>query len=99
MIGITIGKFASRKLASHKLGAKLLLTVLLAAGAVQSQTQTLTMDQAAAIARERHGGKVVSVQPAERDGRPAYSVRILQRSGKVVTVIIDAEQRREQADE
>ena len=85
MIGTTIPKRRRQ----------LLLALLLTAGVVQAQT--LTMDQAAAIARERHGGKVVSVQPTERDGEKAYAVRILQRSGKVITVIIDAEQRPDKA--
>ncbi len=52
-------------------------------------TDSLTIDEAIAIAEQRHGGKVVNAQPIDSDGRSGYQIRILQRDGKVVTVLVN----------
>ncbi|MBT4523269.1 MAG: hypothetical protein HOC23_24975 [Halieaceae bacterium] len=51
---------------------------------IAKQQQTMTAQQAAAKARALRGGKVLKVS---RKGK-GYAVRLLQDSGRVVTVII-----------
>ncbi|MBU2887622.1 PepSY domain-containing protein [Gilvimarinus agarilyticus] len=46
--------------------------------------------QASQIARKKYGGKVIDVKAINLKGRRAYRVKILQKSGRIHSVIIDA---------
>lgn len=38
----------------------------------------------------RHGGQVLAIQPARSDGKDAFRVKLLQSSGVVRLILIDA---------
>jgi len=42
----------------------------------------------------RYGGKVVGVQQAQQGGQSMYRVRVLQRNGRVKTIMVPADRRR-----
>lgn len=65
----------------------LMLAVLLAAAPL---AHAIDRDQAAAQVQQQTGGRVLSVDSAERDGRKVFRVRVLTRSGEVRIVIVDA---------
>lgn len=54
-----------------------------------SDDKQISQSQAAAIARNRYGGKVMSVSRTGGD-RPAYKVKLLLDNGRVKVVYIDA---------
>lgn len=74
----------------------LLLTLLLSlpitvsAAPPSGASRTLTASDAIAIA-ERGGGKAVNVQTVQTPQGKQYQVRVLERSGRVTTVTINAE--------
>lgn len=51
----------------------------------------LTANQAAAIAQQRHGGRILSINPKPGD---SYQVRLLLSSGKVIQVKVGPEDKR-----
>ena len=65
----------------------LLLAALLAAAPL---AQAIDRDQAAAQVQKQTGGRVLSVDSAERKGKKVYRVKVLTRSGEVRVVIVDA---------
>ncbi|MCB1916750.1 MAG: PepSY domain-containing protein [Rhodocyclaceae bacterium] len=64
----------------------LLIAVLLAA----APAHAIDRDQAAAQVQKQTGGRVLSVDSADRDGRKVFRVKVLTRSGEVRIVVIDA---------
>lgn len=54
-----------------------------------TQNNIISEGQAAAIAKQRHGGKVLSVQKQTQNGKTIYKVKLLQDSGRVKIVTID----------
>lgn len=50
----------------------------------------VSLQQAAAIAKQDHGGKVVKAETRDRDGRLVHFIRLIN-NGRVKTVLIDAE--------
>jgi uncharacterized membrane protein YkoI len=67
----------------------LLLTAVLAAGQAFAR-DGLTLDQAVEDAR-RKGGRVISAETQERDGRRVYNIRMLTKDGKVKRIRIDGD--------
>jgi len=65
----------------------LLVAVLLAATPL---AHAIDRDQAAAQVQKQTGGRVLSVDSAERDGRKVFRVKVLTRGGEVRIVIVDA---------
>lgn len=55
----------------------------------QGQSHGIDADQATAIARQRSGGRVLSLKPVERRQGPAYRAKVL-RDGRVRMLYIDA---------
>lgn len=47
-------------------------------------------DEAAALARQRSGGRVLSSDADEEDGRPVYRVKVLTPEGRVRVLVIEA---------
>lgn len=66
----------------------LLIATLLAAAPV---AHAIDRDQAAAQVQKQTGGRVLSVDSADRDGRKVFRVKVLTRSGDVRIVIVDAQ--------
>lgn len=68
-----------------------LLSLLLALTLSVSAPLALAMDrdQAAALAQQSTGGRVLSVDKSEQDGRPVFRVRVLTPSGEVRVVVVD----------
>ncbi len=56
----------------------------------------ISLDQAVEQARERVGGRVISAETREREGRRVHNVRILTEEGKVRRLQINAEGGRNQ---
>ncbi|MCU7846745.1 MAG: PepSY domain-containing protein [Candidatus Thiodiazotropha sp. (ex Lucinoma kastoroae)] len=56
----------------------------------------ISLDQAVQQAKERVGGRVISAETRERDGRQIHNVRILTKEGKVRRLRINAEGGRRQ---
>jgi len=65
----------------------LLVAVLLAATPL---AHAIDRDQAAARVQKQTGGRVLSVDSAERDGKKVFRVKVLTRGGEVRIVIVDA---------
>lgn len=50
----------------------------------------VSRDDAASTAQQASGGRVLSVERAERDGRPVWRVKVLTPQGSVTVILIDA---------
>ena len=50
----------------------------------------VSRDQAAAVAQQVSGARVLSVEKAERDGRLVWRVKVLSAQGEVKVILIDA---------
>jgi len=50
----------------------------------------ISLDQAVEQARERTGGRVISAETREKEGRRVHNIRILTEDGKVRRLQIDA---------
>jgi uncharacterized membrane protein YkoI len=57
----------------------------------QSAGARISAAQAAATVEQRYGGKIISVQTRQANGRVIYSVKILQSSGHMRTVQVDGQ--------
>lgn len=51
----------------------------------------MSLDQAVEQAKQRLGGRVISAETRERDGKRVHNVRILTKDGKVRRLRINAE--------
>jgi uncharacterized membrane protein YkoI len=49
----------------------------------------ISRDDAATVARQASGGRVLAVEKTEREGRPVWRVKVLTRQGEVKIVLID----------
>lgn len=67
----------------------LLLSAALMAPALPAWAD-VSRDQAAAAAQRSSGGRVLSVDKTERDGRPVWRVKVLTPQGEVKVILIDA---------
>lgn len=71
--------------------SSILRTLLLASVLVATPPAlAIDRDQAAAQVQKQTGGRVLSVDSAERDGVKVFRVKVLTRSGEVRVVIVDA---------
>ena len=68
--------------------AKLLCTALLAAAL--PVWAAVSRDDAAAIAQQQTGGRVLAVERMDAGGRPAWRVKVVTPNGEVRVVVIDA---------
>jgi uncharacterized membrane protein YkoI len=50
----------------------------------------VSRDDAAAVAQQATGGRVLAVEQALREGRPVWRVKLLTPQGEVIVVLIDA---------
>ncbi|MBA3057911.1 MAG: PepSY domain-containing protein [Gammaproteobacteria bacterium] len=50
----------------------------------------VSRDQAAAVAQQASGARVLSVEKAEMDGRAVWRVKVLSAQGEVRVILIDA---------
>lgn len=66
-----------------------LLCVLLMALAPPAWAD-VSRDQAAAVAQQASGARVLSVEKAEIDGRAVWRVKVLSAQGEVRVILIDA---------
>jgi len=53
----------------------------------------VSRDDAAATAQQVTGGRVLTVDQAQREGRPVWRVKLLTPQGEVIVVLIDAAER------
>ena len=97
------GSFFARRV---RVGAVLLLVALSLAPAARADADwlfaaidlleqgrpppVLSINDAASRAQDRFGGQVISISPAEQDGRRGYRVKILLESGRVKTLFVEA---------
>ena len=56
----------------------------------QRRAPVMSINDAASRAQDRFGGQVISISPAEQDGRRGYRVKILLESGRVKTLFVEA---------
>ncbi len=56
----------------------------------EAQAAPLSLSEAAEVVQARHGGQVLAIQPARSDGKDAFRVKLLQSSGVVRLILIDA---------
>ena len=67
----------------YRLMLALLVSVLVASGAVADKKRgAANSDEAAAIARESTGGRVLSVEPDPKN-KSGYRVKVLEKNGRV----------------
>ncbi|MDP3707573.1 MAG: PepSY domain-containing protein [Polaromonas sp.] len=50
----------------------------------------VSRDDAATVAQQTSGGRVLAVEKTEREGRPAWRVKVLTPQGEVKVILIDA---------
>lgn len=50
----------------------------------------LNIDEAAGRAQQRHGGQLISIRPAEQDGRHGWQATVLLDNGRVKTLFVEA---------
>lgn len=72
-----------------------LLCVLLLALPISGQA-AVTRDEAASMAQGTSGARVLSVEPAQSNGRRAWRVKLLTPQGEVRVVLVDADSGRGQ---
>ena len=56
----------------------------------QRAPPVLSINDAAGRAQDRFGGQVISISPAEQDGRRGYRVKILLENGRVKTLFVES---------
>ncbi len=57
---------------------------------LQAPTTELNIDQAASRAQQRYGGQLISIRPAEQDGRHGWQATVLLDNGRVKTLFVEA---------
>lgn len=57
--------------------------------APSEQGQSLSKTQAAQLAQQKMGGKILKIQRSHKQGRSGYSIKLLQDSGHVRQVWVD----------
>jgi uncharacterized membrane protein YkoI len=50
----------------------------------------VSRDDAATVAQQASGGRVLAVEKTERDGRPVWRVKVLTPQGEVKVILVDA---------
>ncbi|MES9824966.1 MAG: PepSY domain-containing protein [Candidatus Thiodiazotropha endolucinida] len=70
--------------------SKMLLCALLLISSLYAKGD-MSLDQAVEQAKQRLGGRVISAETRERDGKRVHNVRILTKDGKVRRLRINAE--------
>ncbi|MBT2969361.1 MAG: hypothetical protein B6D72_11580 [gamma proteobacterium symbiont of Ctena orbiculata] len=75
--------------------SKLLICTLLLIPSLSARAD-ISLDQAVEQAKQRLGGRVISAETRERDGKRVHNVRILTNEGKVRRLRINAEGGRRQ---
>ena len=68
---------------------KILLSAFLMAMALPVWAD-VSRDDAATVAQQVSGGRVLAVEKTERDGRPVWRVKVLTPQGEVKVILIDA---------
>lgn len=66
-----------------------LISVLLMALALPAWAD-ISRDDAATVAQQASGGRVLAVEKTEREGRPVWRVKVLTPQGEVKVILIDA---------
>lgn len=54
------------------------------------QRQTLNKAEAAQLAQQKMGGKILKIQRSQKQGRSGYSIKLLQDSGHVKQMWLDS---------
>lgn len=57
---------------------------------LSQQSQALNKAEAAQLAQQKMGGKILKIQRSQRQGRSGYSIKLLQDSGHVKQVWLDS---------
>ncbi|WP_235369967.1 PepSY domain-containing protein [Shewanella sp. ECSMB14102] len=65
--------------------------------AQEAKLKVRSGDEAARLVKQAYGGKVLRVQSVKGNGNPGYRVKLLQDSGRIVYVSVDARSGRLQA--
>ncbi|MES9969810.1 MAG: PepSY domain-containing protein [Candidatus Thiodiazotropha sp.] len=76
--------------------SKMLLCAVLFIPSLHASAE-MSLDQAVEQAKQRLGGRVISAETRERDGKRIHNVRILTKEGKVRRLRINAEGGRRQS--
>ena len=50
----------------------------------------MSINDAASRAQDRFGGQVISITPADQDGRRGYRVKVLLETGRVKTLFVES---------
>ncbi|MCH2099349.1 MAG: hypothetical protein MK142_13270 [Pseudomonadales bacterium] len=54
------------------------------------QAPVMSINDAASRAQDRFGGQVISITPADQDGRRGYRVKVLLETGRVKTLFVES---------
>lgn len=57
---------------------------------LQAPATELNIDEAASRAQQSHGGQLISIRPAEQDGRHGWQATVLLDNGRVRTLFVEA---------
>ncbi len=56
----------------------------------RGQAPVMSINDAASRAQDRFGGQVISITPADQDGRRGYRVKVLLETGRVKTLFVES---------
>lgn len=66
------------------------ICALLLSASLCGAAEPMTRDQAARHVQQQYGGKILDLQPVKTSSGKAYRVKLLQQSGRVKLMLIDA---------
>lgn len=56
----------------------------------RGKAPVMSINDAASRAQDRFGGQVISITPADQDGRRGYRVKVLLETGRVKTLFVES---------
>lgn len=83
LIGLVLGAFAATSVAAEPWQQE-------DSQNLKAPEAGLNIDQAAGRAQQRHGGQLISIRPAEQDGRQGWQATVLLDNGRVKTLFVEA---------
>lgn len=70
--------------------AELLLAAIDLLDQRRGKAPVMSINDAASRAQDRFGGQVISITPADQDGRRGYRVKVLLETGRVKTLFVES---------
>lgn len=83
-------RFPESRHTMKSLTSMILISALLLMALALPAWANVSRDAAAAVAQQASGGRVLAVEKTERQGYPAWRVKVLTPRGEVKVILIDA---------